>query len=515
MMISLSFPTPSPTKFNPTTPSRHHKPNNFETLKHRLINQVKTGKTHEAISTLDHFITYHHQQNPQNLIHFYSFLLKSCIRTKRFNLGKLLHSKLEKTNLEFDTFLLNNLITIYSKSGDLGIAEQIFWSMGDEKRDLVSWSAMISCYARENGMELNAVLAFFDMVERDNAVFPNEFCFSAVIQACSNGEYGWIGVVIFGFVIKTGYFESDVNIGCSLIDLFAKGLGDLESARKVFDKIPHKNSVSWTLMITRFAQSGELQSAVELFLDMVSSGFVPDRFTYSSVLSACSELEELLLGQQVHSMVVKSGLSLDVCVGCSLVDMYAKCAVNGSMRDARTVFDQIPDHNIMSWTAIVTGYAQSGADYLEAIHLYNRMLEDEMKPNHITFSSLLKACCNLRTSDVGEQVHSHAIKFGLSSVNCVGNSLISMYAKSGRVEEARKCFEGLFEKNLVSYNAVVDGYIKNLDSNEAYELFNQIEDSGVAVDAFTFSSLLSGAASVGAICQGAAIWNLHFKFFMK
>jgi pentatricopeptide repeat protein len=373
--------------------------------------------------------------------------------------------------------------------------------MGD-KRDLVSWSAMVSCFAN-NDMEFEAIGTFLEMLE--NGFHPNEYCFAAVIRACSNADNISIGKMIFGFVIKSGYFESDLCVGCALIDMLVKGSGDVDLAYKVFEKMPEKNAVTWTLMITRFMQLGYSREAIDLFLDMVLSGNVPDQFTLSGVLSACAELKLLSLGQQLHSWVIQVGLPLDVCIGCCLVDMYAKCASNGCLDNSRKIFDRMIDHNVMSWTAIITGYVQSGGLDMEAVELFHEMIKAHVTPNHFTFSSVLKACANLSDLRLGEQVYSHAVKLGLASVNCVGNSLISMYARSGMMEDARKAFDMLFEKNLVSYNTVVDGYAKNLNSEEAFQLFHEIEDAGLGASAFTYASLLSGAASIGAIGKGEQI----------
>lgn len=507
-MIRLSLPAPS--KLTPSPSIKHRsistqkpasvqyqKSTDFETLKDRLIRQANGGNIRQAISTLDLIA----QMGFTPDLTSYTVLLKSCIRTRSFELGKSVHSRLAASQLEPDSIVLNSLISLYAKCSDWETAKGIFDEMGT-RRDLVSWSAMISCYAHCN-MELEAVSTFFRMVEFGE--YPNQFCFSAAIKACCNATYAWIGLVIFGFVIKTGYFDSDVCVGCALIDLFTKGFGDLESAKKLFDKMPEKNSVSWTLMITRFSQLGNPSDAIDQFEQMLLTGFIPDRFTLSSVLSACAELGWLSFGQQLHCSVVKSGLSMDVCVGCSLVNMYSKCAAYGSMDNSRKVFDRMPDHNVMSWTAVITGYVQTGIGDREAIDLYCRMIEGQVKPNHFTFSSLLKACGNLSSPDIGEQVYNHAVKLGLAAVNCVANALISMYAKSGRMEDARKAFEFLFEKNLVSYNIIVDGYAKNSDSMEAFELYSQTEESGVGVDAFTFASLLSAAASIGAVGKGEEI----------
>ncbi|KAM0000553.1 putative tetratricopeptide-like helical domain superfamily, DYW domain-containing protein [Helianthus debilis subsp. tardiflorus] len=478
-------------------PAKTLKNPSFEPLKDRLISLSNAGRIQEALSVLD-VMTQRHHLTPD--LTTFSVLLKSCIRTRNFQLGKLLHSKLNQSGLKLDPIVLNSLISFYSKCGDWTTAKAIFDSMGGF-RDLVSWSAMISCFAH-NGMESQALLTFVEMLMHGGQ-YPNQFCFSAAIQACCNQDHAFMGESIFGFVIKTGYFESDVCVGCALIELYAKGFHDLDSAWKVFDKMPERNSVTWTLLITRYAQLGHHRDGIELFPRMLSCGFVPDRFTLSSVVSACAELGFMSVGQQMHSWVIKSGLCMDVYIGCSLVDMYAKCATTEPMEDARKVFDRMPNHNVMSWTAIITGYVQSGGLDATAIELYCKMItQGEVLPNHFTYSSLLKACGSLSDLEIGKQVHNHAVKSGLVSVNCVGNSLISMYARSGSMEDAQKAFEFLLEKNLISYNAIVDGFVKNTSSDEALKMFNKFEETLTGVDSFTFASLLSAAASLGAVGKG-------------
>ncbi|CAA0824672.1 Pentatricopeptide repeat-containing protein -chloroplastic [Striga hermonthica] len=506
-MISLSLPLPTASpSLKPNRKSPSARPHNaavaaFESLKTQLIRHADAGRLGEALSTLDLMSNAGAGLAPD--LTSYSILLRSCIRTRNLETGRTVHSKLTESGLELDAVVLNSLISLYSKCGDQKKAEEIFSSMG-RLRDLVSWSAMISCYAHGK-LNSQAIAMFLEMVELGER--PNEFCFSAAIRACSNRKFAAVGLVIFGFLMKTGHFGSDVCVGCALIDLFAKGFGDLDSARRVFDKMPVRNPVSWTLMITRFTQMGSPLDSILVFLDMIDAGFVPDRFTLSGCLSACSELGLLAVGRQLHTWVIKNGFLSDVCVGCGLVDMYSKCAVNGSMDESRKTFDRMHGHNVMSWTAIITGYVQNGGLDYEAIELYCRMItEGEVKPNHLTFASLLKACGNLFNPEIGEQIYGHTVKSGLSPINCVGNSLISMYTKCDRMEEARKAFEVLFEKNLVSYNTWIDGYARNSESDRGFELFNEIEkNSDVRVDAFTYASLLSGAASTGAIGKGEQI----------
>ncbi|XP_051138028.1 pentatricopeptide repeat-containing protein At3g49170, chloroplastic [Andrographis paniculata] len=498
VVVCLPSPTVSAAVKLKVKPNRHgytsarhpQRSLNYESLKDDLIRQANGGRIREAISTLDSMF----RSNLTPDLTAYSVLLKSCIRTGNYDLGRLIHSRIVDSRLDLDSIVLNSLITLYSKSGDWRKAEEIFASMEDELKDLVSWSAMISCYAH-NGLNSAAIAAFVQMLGFEK--LPNEYTFSAAIRACSNPQHATIGLTIFGFLMKTGFFDSDVCVGSALIDLFSRGFEDLTSARKVFDEMPNKNTVAWTLMMTRSTQLGSAGAAITLFLDMIGSGNVADRFTFSSCLSACSELGSYQLVWQMHTWVIKNDLSRDVYVGCSLVDAYAK---SGSIDESRKVFDALPEHNVMSWTALITGYVQTGNGDGEAVAMYIRMItEGRVEPNHFTFSALLKACSNLFDRGLGEQIHGRAVKAGVASISCIGNSLISMYSKCDRIDDARRAFEFLFDKNLVSYNAMVDGYIKSPNSDEeAFALFN----STIIVDSFTFTSLLSGAASIGALSKG-------------
>ena len=495
--LSLSLHLPSP----------HINLNSQQNLNH--FNNPQ--QLHKAITTLNLTDT---ESTHNNKLITSSLLLKQCIRTKNIHLGKLLHHKLTTSNLQLDTLLLNSLITLYSKSNDLITAFSIFKSMENSKRDVVSYSSIISCFAN-NQNPLKAVQIFGQLLLQDG-VYPNEYCFTAVIRACLKGGFFKTGLCLFAFVLKTGYFDSHVCVGCELIDMFVKsggGGGDFESARKLFDKMREKNVVTWTLMITRLAQYGYNDEAIDLFLEMlVSSGYVPDRFTLTGLISVCAEIQFLSLGKELHSWVIRSGLVLDLCVGCSLVDMYAKC---GLVREARKVFDSMREHNVMSWTALINGYVRGGGGYeREAMRLFSDMLlQGCVAPNCFTFSGVLKACASLPDFGFGEQVQGQTIKLGLSAIDCVGNGLVSVYARSGRMESARKCFDVLFEKNLVSCSGIVgDASVKDSNLNSEQDMNPEIEYTGSGkVSSFTYASLLSGAACIGTIGKGEQIHAMVVK----
>ena len=164
--------------------------------------------------------------------------------------------------------------------------------------------------------------------------------------------------------------------------------------------MPERDVVVWTLMITRFVRMGYPEQAIRLFLEMERSGCQPDCFAFTSVISACRELELFFLGKQLHSRVVRCGLMNNASIGACLIELYANCGDNNSLSCSRKIFDQILDHSVMSWTAIISAHAQTEGYERKALELYIDMINTVVKPNHFTFTSVLKACVSLCDSQV-------------------------------------------------------------------------------------------------------------------
>ncbi|MCI20611.1 pentatricopeptide repeat-containing protein chloroplastic-like, partial [Trifolium medium] len=182
--------------------------------------------------------------------------------------------------------------------------------------------------------------------------------------------------------------------------------------------------------------------------------------------------------------------------------------------ESRKVFDGMPVHNVMSWTALINGYVRGGGGQeREGLRLFGDMLlQGCVVPNCFTFSGVLKACASLPDFGFGEQVHGQTIKLGLSAIDCVGNGLVSVYARSGRMECARKCFDILFDKNLVSRSGVVDdASVEDLSFNSEQDPNRKIEYTSGGVSSFTYASLLSGAACIGTIGKGEQIHAMVVK----
>jgi len=206
-------------------------------------------------------------------------------------------------------------------------------------------------------------------------------------------------------------------------------------------------------------------------------------------------------GKEVHAQVIRAGFRFDVFVGAALVDMYAKCR---SVDDARKVFDEMSWHDSVSWSALIAGYVQNGhAD--ETLRLYYQMQANDVKPDFATMVSVLPACAYLGHLQLGKCIHCYVIKGGFELHVSVGTALVDMYSKCGSIEFARDVFDKMAERNVISWNAMIDGYVKNGYQNEAIAIFEQMQVVGLKPNSVAVVSALLLCADVGALQQGKSI----------
>jgi pentatricopeptide repeat protein len=313
------------------------------------------------------------------------------------------------------------------------------------------------------------------------------------------------GKLVHAHMIKNG-IQPDIFLRNSLINMYAK-CDDLVGAKNEFDNFIERDQVSWNAIIAAYARHGELKEAVELFRQMGRANKKADHFTFGSILVACSNLRVPKMGIQLHTHSIKTGFELHVSVGCSLVNMYAKC---NSVEDARQVFDKMPERNVVSWTAMITGYAlQECGD--EAMELFELMQWTDIGLNKFIFTSVLSAFAHPQALEQGKQIHVHAIKNGLEMDVSVGNALVTMYANCGSIDDALQAFKLASRHDLVSWNAMITGYAQNVHGEKALNLFCEMQHSGLKPNQFTFVSVLKACAIQEALDQGKQIHSYILK----
>ncbi|XP_024518063.1 pentatricopeptide repeat-containing protein At3g12770-like [Selaginella moellendorffii] len=464
--------------------------------------------------------------------------LKACSGLKDLKKGMRIHSEIISSGNDGNIFVQSTLVDMYSKCGSMADARRVFDSMCHP--NVVSWTVIISGYVQCG--EPETALKLFELMQ-EKGVSPNERTYVAAIRACSSlgtREDGKqadgkvtkaasleTGRLIHSQLASKGY-ERDAFVASSLVDMYSK-CGSMEDARNVFDKMTRRDLISWTAVILGYSRSGDGGQALDLFSRMQDEGFVPDPRTFLAAINACTSLAAKEVGKQVQGKLVKveclargtaihSQLSKfghdrsDLFVASGLVDMYAKC---GSMVDSRRVFEAMKQRNLVSWTSIILGYAQSGEQPELALDLFTRMQAEGFQPNARTFVATLKACSSLGDNKEGEkqatalakgrQIHLQLSKHGYESDTFVSNSLVDMYAKCGSMTEARQVFEGMKSHTAVSWNAIIMGYAQAGEGEQALELFSRMKEKGFVPDVPTYVSVLKACSSLAALESGRRI----------
>lgn len=331
-----------------------------------------------------------------------------------------------------------------------------------------------------------------------------------LIQQCTELRSLPIAGSLHAHIVKTGTIQ-DVFISTSLVNAYMK-CGSVDRAQDLFDQITERNVVTWTALITGYVHNSKPELGIEVFVRLLESGSFPTNYTLGSVLSACSSLRLAHMGEQVHGYIVKYGLELDTSIGNSLCSLYSKC---GSLESAVGAFQRIEEKNVISWTTIVSACGDNGATEL-GLKLFVDMLLDNVQPNEFTLTSAMSLCCVAPVLGLGKQVHSLCIKYGCESHLPVRNSIMYLYLKCGKLDEARRLFEGMETISLITWNAMIAGHAQIMglaqdDTSarqsgfEALNLFLGLTRSGTKPDLFSLSSVLSICSNLVALEQGEQI----------
>ncbi|KAG9440671.1 hypothetical protein H6P81_020836 [Aristolochia fimbriata] len=461
-------------------------------------------------------------------------LLKLSINNRDLSTGKALQSLYVKSFVPASTYLSNHLIILYSKCGLLHQARKAFDEIPHP--NVFTYNTIISAYVKESQIHMahhlftqipqpdlvsyNTLLcAYADVHDTESAVRlfsklreceveVDGFTLSAVITACWKDVRGIRQM--HGLVVSSG-FDSFVSVNNALISSYSNN-GFLLDAEKLFYWMGWvADEVSWNSMIVSYGQHKEGSTAVKLFQEMVRRGLSVDMFTWASVITAFTCLEDLRGGIQFHCQVIKSGLEQNSHVGSSLVDLYSKC---GDVSAARKVFQLVVAPDLVLWNTMISGYSQKDEFSEEALECFREMQRAGHSPDDCSFVCVISACSNLSSPAQGRQFHSLVIKSEIPTNRIsVDNALIAMYSKSGNLEAAKKLFTRMIEKNSVSFNSMIAGYAQHGLSIEALNLFEEMLDTDNEPTSITFISVLSACAHTGKVEQGYRYFNLMEEKF--
>ncbi|PHT87423.1 putative pentatricopeptide repeat-containing protein [Capsicum annuum] len=378
---------------------------------------------------------------------------------------KKLHSR-----IIFDPDLCNNtslvikLMRAYAACGQPNVTRQLFDETSE--RNVAVYNVMIRSYVN-NKFYKDAILVYKNMCKRD--VGADNYTFPSVLKACFGSDNLRVGLQVHGAVGKRG-LDADLFIGNCLVAMYGK-CGCLVEARQVLNEMPKRDVISWNSMVVGYAQNGRFDDALEVCKEMSVLGHKPNAGTMASLLPAVcnTSIENVLF--------------------------------------VKDIFVNMDKKDLVSWNVMIAVYVKN---YLpkEAVELYHQMETCGIEPDAITFASVLPACGDLSAASLGRRIHEFIERKGLRPNLSLENALVDMYARCGCLTEARKMFEGMKFRDVVSWTSLISAYGKSGQGRDGVALFSQMLESGLQPDSIAFVSILSACSHAGLLLEGESYYKL-------
>ncbi|XP_031404654.1 pentatricopeptide repeat-containing protein At1g25360 [Punica granatum] len=510
----------------------------------------------------------------------HAHMIASGFRPRGHILNRLIDIYCKSSNLPYarrlfdeipepDVVARTTLVAAYSASGDLSLARKIFDDTPLSIRDTVIYNALITGYSHNNDGH-NAITLFREM--KRHGLNPEEFSFTSVIGAlsmvaeresqcqqfhCAALKSGTLKITSVSNAVISAYvkcasspLDSSSSLMSSARKLFDEmdrrdeltwttmiaGLvrnGDLEVAREFLDRMDEKLGVSWNAMISGYVHHGRFEDALALFRKMHSSKIYLDEFALTTTISACANAGLLRHGKQVHAYVLKTeknpSRDFSLSVNNSLITLYYRCGnshlarrifdrmperdliswnavlsgyvSSGQIEEARTFFRDMPERSLLAWTVIISALAQNGYGE-EGLKVFNQMRLEGFDPWDYTFAGAITSCAVLGSHEHGRQLHGQIMKLGHDSSLSVGNALITMYARCGTVEDSYNVFLTMPCLDSVSWNAMIAALGQHGKGARAVDLFQEMLREEIAPDRISFLTVLSACSHAGLVTEG-------------
>ncbi|TKY58965.1 Pentatricopeptide repeat-containing protein [Spatholobus suberectus] len=315
------------------------------------------------------------------------------------------------------------------------------------------------------------------------------------LRLCDNVEEAGRLHAIFLKCFRHSVTYVDNNLICSYLRL-----GKLAQARRVFDGMSRKNTVTWTAIIDGYLKFNLDDEAFKLFQDSVKHGAPANSKMFVCIMNLCGKRVDLELGKQIHARILKSRWR-NLIVDNAVVHFYAKC---GNISSAFRTFDCMAERDVICWTTMITACSQQGFGH-EALLLLSQMLGDGFFPNEYTICSALKACGEKKALKFGTQLHGAIIKKICKSDVFVGTSLVDMYAKCGVMVDSKEVFDRMRIRNTATWTSIISGYARNGFGEEAINLFQLMKRKRIHVNKLTILSVLMACGTIKASLIGREV----------
>ncbi|KZV30062.1 pentatricopeptide repeat-containing protein [Dorcoceras hygrometricum] len=421
-----------------------------------------------------------------------------CVEDGLLLLKQLL-SKIEMSGFVRDLYVGSALVNLFARFGLIETAKDILHHMGTINAVSVN-GLMVGLVKLKHGEEaVELFMEMNDVVRLNLDTYGN--LLSAICEYSCLEDAKMKGKEVHGYIIRTGILDGRIAVGNSLINMYAK-CGSIDDAWAVFRLMLHKDSVSWSSIISSLDQNEYFEDAVWSFCSMKRVGLVPSNFTLISSLNSCGSIGWIRMGEQIHCEGVKLGLDSDVSVSNSLLSLYAD---TGRVTESRKVFHFMPEYDNVSWNSVIRAFSHCETSVIEAINYFIEMMRVGVNLNNVTFINILKAVASLSHVELAHQIHSLVLKYHLMSDSAIQNSLLACYGKCGEMNNCETLFSRMSERDDVSWNSIISGYIHNEHLVKAMDAVWFMLQTGQRLDRYTFATVLSACASVATLEHGMEV----------
>ncbi|TMX05011.1 hypothetical protein EJD97_003598 [Solanum chilense] len=317
------------------------------------------------------------------------------------------------------------------------------------------------------------------------------------------------GKCIHGNVIKLG-MTNVLSLGNQLLRVYVKCMKFVDAC-KVFDEMCVRNIVTWNTLICGLRYSAETNGYLGFgyFKKMLMESVSPDCITFCGLLRLCVELKGgVWLAKELHCATVKLGYDQSCFLGATLVDLYGKFGLIG---EARCVLDGVLARDLVLWNVMISCYVMNGLGE-EAFLLFSLMRSEGFEGDEFTFASLLNSCASLGFYDSGRQIQGLVIKACLNKDVVVESALVDMYAKNEHITDARKAFDAMAFRNVVSWTTIIVGYGRRGDGKEAMELLKRMVREDFVPDELTLASVLSSCGNLSMATETVQVHAYAVKY---
>ncbi|KNA15996.1 hypothetical protein SOVF_093190 [Spinacia oleracea] len=307
---------------------------------------------------------------------------------------------------------------------------------------------------------------------------------------------------IVPIIYKHGLYDEQL-FQTKLVSLFCK-FNSMNDAARVFYPIEDKIDALYHTMLKGYAHNSDINEAFSFFCRMKCDGVQPIVYNFTYLLKLCGDNSDIMRGKEIQGQLIVSGFASNLFAMTGVMNMYAKCK---EVSDAYKMFDRMPEKDVASWNAIISGYAQNGYAKI-ALELLVRMQEDGQRPDWITVITVLPALADMGKVIMGKSIHGYVLRAGFECYVNVLTALVDMYAKCRAVGTARLIFDSMESRTVVTWNSMIDGYIQSGDPEEALALFEKMLDEGIEPSNVSIMEAIHACADLGDLKKGMVVHRM-------